>query len=149
MRWWHRFIKQIGVARCDECDPGYRYYNRRDKVCVTRIEGYEFENDQIKIQKDGLVTIKRDAGSDGCTPCFLLFGASYWGIPNGPVRACTQEPVTARAFFLHDWLLNTRHESGIPVELIHQAFCDEISDIERYWAKPFYCPAVKLFGPKR
>ncbi len=156
-------VRQVGIKHCEDCAVNYRYYSRTDKVYKTNITGFDYThyewvidytNDEgkvlrprITIKPDGTVTVYENAGSDGCTPVWLFFNWYYFGVSNGPVDPVTMEPVTARAFFLHDWLLKIRKFVGIPVDDIHAAFCTEIMKI-KYWRKKYYCKIVTKFGPQ-
>lgn len=143
-------VRQVGVKNCETCPVSYRFINHQDKVYHTALLGYSYDSEQISIDPTGKITVFAGAGSDGCTPVWLFANRIFGGVPNGPLirtESGKLEPVTARAFYLHDWLLNTRSETFIPVDLIHKEFCIEIRKTD-FWARNIYCKMVKWFGPK-
>ena len=147
-------FRQVGVKSCDDCPTTYRFRNVSRKDYYTDITGYIYNSDEITIHSDGHIIIHEGAGSDGCTPVWIVANRFYVGVPNGPKIKVTigdnefYEPISARAFYLHDWLLNARHKTKMPVDVIHQAFCNEINGRD-WWAKEPYCKIVKRFGPQK
>lgn len=144
---WQKMVRQVGVKNCESCAIEYRFYSRFDKHYQTFILGHDYHDANISLYTDGYVVVREGAGSDGCTPVWLFFNLSYWGVPNGRVLPETKEHITAPAYYLHDHLLRIRHQLGIPAYKIHIEFCREITK-SAFWAAKLYCKTVKRFGPK-
>jgi len=148
-------IRQVGVKNCDDCPVSYRFINHEDKIYQTSIIGYShsvYENNikRAEIFEDGKLIVYDGAGSDGCTPVWLFANRWYGGIPNGRKIMTSSgllEPITARAFYGHDWLLKMSDAAGIPKEDIHKFFCKEIKKTN-FWLKGLYCRLVLRFGPR-
>jgi len=129
-----------------------KYILNADWEYLTEIREVNFENDFIKIDDHGLVVVKEKFRSDGCSPKFKFFGLGLKGIPDGyivdkPGSILDGYPITARAFFIHDALLDSHHDTGISARAIHREFCREIKQA-KYWPKHLYCIVVKTLGPK-
>lgn len=130
-----------------------RFVAAHDYVYFTNLRGFDFENDQIRIEVNGRVTVKKGFRSDGCSPTYKLPFSKFFqfgwiiGPPNGPRDPDTGLPVSARAFFLHDALLDNAKDF-IPVNKIHAEFCREIKLTDWRW-KNNACFFVEKFGPKK
>ena len=113
----------------------------------TDILGFEFRDEFLQITKDGVVKLFYGLCSDGCSPTYVFPFIGVVGPWNGPKPYPSALPVTARAFFLHDALLERRKEIGIPVEQIHRAFSKEIG-LTDFVLKDFYSFLARHFGPR-
>ena len=130
-----------------------RFVVPEDYVYFTNIRGVKFENKYFAIDDNGRAVVKEGFRSDGCSPTgrlpfsgFFQFG---WvvGPPNGPRDVYTGLPISARAFFLHDALLDYIR-SDVKIEQIHAEFCREINLTNWRWRKQA-CFMVCKFGPKK
>jgi len=162
MKW---LIKQVGVKDCDDCQTSYRFINPHDRIYQTHLRnysytisepevdvqtGYKHDVKRAQIFPDGKFIVYKGAGSDGCTPVYLLFNRKYIGVPNGRLiqtESGVLEPITAEAFYPHDWLLKMSKAAGIPKADIHDVFCEIISK-RKFWLRKRYCDFVRSFGPK-
>ena len=130
-----------------------KYAAPTDLIYHTNIKGRNFENEELKLESNGRAVVKKGFPSDGCSPTFKMpfnkFFQFGWvvGPPNGPRDSKTGLPVSARAFFLHDALLDhVRHV--VNTREIHREFCREIKLTDWRW-KDQACWFVCKFGPKR
>ncbi len=110
------------------------------------IVGYEYEDKDIRIRSNGHITVYSGYESDGNTPKLNTpFGA--YGVPDGPVQK-DGLPISARAFIIHDALLDTGHHHGIAIQKVHQAYAYEIR--KTTWIfKRLYAYMVVKFGPRK
>ncbi len=111
----------------------------------TDLRGYEYEDQYCSIYASGLVTLRKGICSDGCSPTYNT-PLGVIGVWNGPIQS-DGLPITARAFFLHDALLERRRKIGIPVDDIHKAFEAEIM-LSGFILAPLYAYAVNQYGPR-
>ena len=119
----------------------------------TFIFGIEFENEFFKLQADGKATVKEGYLSDGCSPTYKLPFSKFFqfgwvvGPPNGPRDPKTGLPISHKAFFLHDALLDFCR-GLVDIELIHAEFCREIN-LTNWAHRSTACWFVCNLGPKR
>lgn len=113
----------------------------------TAIKGYKYEDAGIKIYPNGLVYLKEGLCSDGCSPTFDVPLLGIIGPWNGPVNRHTNLPITAKAFYLHDALLEVRRFTGMTTDEIHKAFCVEMMKTD-FILRELYCLLATRYGPQ-
>jgi hypothetical protein len=129
-----------------------RFVVPKDMIFFTSISGLEIDNAYFKIEPNGRAVVKKGFRSDGCSPTFKLPFSNFFqfgwvvGPPNGPRDPDTGLPVSARAFFIHDALLDYCRPH-VPTKVIHAEFCREINATNWRWKK-LACNAVCKFGPR-
>lgn len=130
-----------------------RYVVPDDMIYFTGIKSRDFENHEILLEANGRVTVKKGFPSDGCSPTFKMPFSKFFqfgwvmGPPNGPNDPVTGLPISARAFFLHDALLDHVRDL-VKAKEIHREFCREINKTEWRWKRQA-CWLVCKFGPSK
>lgn len=76
-----------------------------DFVFQSRHLGKSFDSDWLRLEPDGLVTVKANATGyawDGCTPKWSILGLVILGTPDGHIDIRTEKPLTYYASLVHD-----------------------------------------------
>ena len=129
-----------------------RYRAHKDFIYFTEIKGVTFENEFLRIEPNGRITVREGFLSDGCSPKYKVPLLTKWfgyvlGSPDGPRDPETGLPISARAFFLHDALLDYVRDT-VNIKQIHKEFCKEIH-ITNWKLRKQACWMVCKLGPKR
>jgi hypothetical protein len=110
------------------------------------LSGVSFQNEWLKIDVDGTVTISAEYAWDGCSPKWYVAGYTL-GVPDGPMMG-DGYPQTAWASLVHDALCQFKHLVPITKRQSVAVF-DELLRIARWRFRTVYVKAVDLFGPQR
>lgn len=128
--------------------PNKKYQLFAQMWFQTTLLGYEYRDEHFGISPSGLVWLGNGICSDGCSPTYQVPVIGLVGPWNGPRSQMHPDlPITARAFFLHDALMERRKLLGIPVEDAHAQFELEIKK-SRFFLAALYAWFVNTFGPK-
>jgi hypothetical protein len=91
----------------------YYFVHHTDVWIQTSIKGRSFENEFVKIENNGTITIK---GSnldgyawDGCSPKWHWLDL-IWGTPDGKLDCRTDKPITYYASMFHDAIYQFKKE---------------------------------------
>jgi len=125
----------------------YKFVIREDISFPDTAIRCEFENEWLKIDSDGTITVKGSNANgyawDGCTPKFNLFDIALIGTPDGRINVNTGKPVTYYASLVHDVLCQFWQQIGIERKEADRLFLHYLGDFQlRY----IYYAAVRIFG---
>ena len=129
----------------------YVYCIRENHRHKSSIKGREFENEWLKLEKDGAITVKGSNKTgyawDGCSPKILKIADMYFGTPEGVLNYTTGRPKTYYASMIHDIL----YQFGKDIKhLVKRREVDmEFYSIlirDGFKAAGFYCWSVRSFG---
>lgn len=94
----------------------YKFVHEEDVWIYTNILDRNFENELLRIDPDGRITVKGNSKNgyawDGCSPkChFLHF---VWGTPDGKLDYRTEKAITYYASMIHDAIYQFKKEVDI------------------------------------
>jgi len=111
------------------------------------IKGRSFSNEWFHIEPSGRAIVRKHYASDGCTPKFWVGDWFSVGVPDGPLDLDTGMVITARAFYIHDALIQFAAEIPVTYSEAHHEFCIEIHKTD-FSMKEVYCTVVRHFGPQ-
>ena len=126
----------------------YKYVHHQDVWLVTNLTDVVFENDLLKIENDGKITLKgsyKDGYAwDGCSPKrhFLHF---IVGIPDGKLDYRTEKPITYFASMVHDIIYQFKSELDISRKETDVIFRLNLKEAGFLWTGVYYL-AVRMFG---
>lgn len=119
-----------------------------EQYLTRRIVGHSFENEWLKIEPDGLITVKateaRPFKWDGCTPKWV-WGDIVFGTPDGVIDPTTGRPKTQRASKFHD-ALNQFAPPEIGRKAIDGVFLDILTE-DGFKQRKTYYRGVRIGGP--
>jgi hypothetical protein len=125
----------------------YKFVVHEDVCYLNTPINQEFENNWIKIENSGNITIKGSYSTgyawDGCSPKINILDLFLFGTPDGRINVNTGKPVTYYASLIHDILYQFGKKIGIARKEADLLFLHYLGDFElRY----LYYAAVRLFG---
>ena len=124
----------------------YKFVVKEDVVYETPIKT-AFENEWLKVERTGRVTVKGSHGSgyawDGCSPKINVLDIALIGTPDGRINVNIGQPVTYYASLIHDILYQFREEIPVSRKAADDVFLQYLGDFE---LRMLYYAAVRLFG---
>jgi len=129
------------------CKDVYVFIIREDVQYTCKLLQRDFENDWIRMDLLGDVTIKGSNGDgytwDGCSPKVNVCDLFFLGTPDGRISTKTGKPCTYYASLIHDTLYQFIDEIGISRREADRVFLHYLGDFQlRY----LYYFAVRMFG---
>lgn len=128
----------------------YVYCIKHDYQCQTAIKNRVFENEWLKMDKDGIVTVRgshyKGYAWDGCSPKFKIKDV-YIGTLEAVLNFDTGQSKTYYASLIHDVFYQFSKDVRPFIkrkEVDKEFYCILVRDGFRF-AKLYYC-AVRLFG---
>lgn len=126
----------------------WKFKIQSDYHYKSTIVGKEFDSQWLRLDKDGLITIKANADGyawDGCTPKFSFLGLAIIGIPDGHIDIDTMQPKTYYASLVHDAFYQYLTDVPVSKKEIDKLFFKMLK--ERFFPlSRLYYIAVRLFG---
>ena len=128
----------------------YVYCLKEDYRHQSQIKGRQFENDWMKLDLDGTVTVKgtnqQGYAWDGCTPKIKINDV-YFGTPEGVLNFVTGQAKTHYASLIHDvfYQFSRQLRPFIRRKEADREFYLILKDHQFKFAR-FYYLAVRLFG---
>jgi hypothetical protein len=125
----------------------YKFVITEDVQYETPIKNKEFENEWLKVEKTGKITVKGSHGNgyawDGCSPKINILDIFLFGTPDGLMNVNTGKPVTYYASLIHDILYQFRKDIPISRKTADDIFLIYLGDFR---LKSLYYAAVRFFG---
>ena len=128
----------------------YIYCLEKDYSYKSSIKDRQFENEWLKLEKDGTVTIKgsnkKGYAWDGCSPKWKIKDICL-GTPDGVLNWKTKEPKTYYASLIHDVFYQYSYhvKSFIKRKEVDLLFYELLKENNFRLAK-VYCGAVRWLG---
>lgn len=108
--------------------------------------GVSFQNEWLRVDADGTITISAGYAWDGCSPKWYVAGRTI-GVPDGQIMN-DGYPQTAWATLVHDALCQFKHLVPVTKRQTVQLF-DQMLREARWPMRRIYVAAVDIFGPQR
>lgn len=130
--------------------PGkvYQFVHREDLYIRTNLAGRRFDNQWLRIQPEGTITLKgssRDGYAwDGCSPKGQWLHV-IWGTPDGKLDYRTEQPMTYFASMFHDVMYQFKDEIDLSRWEADELF-KQVLQQSGFLLWPLYWRAVRLFG---
>jgi len=127
----------------------YYFVHYTDVWIHTTIKGRAFENELLKIENNGTITIKGSSqdgyGWDGCSPKWHWLDF-IWGTPDGKLDYRTDKPITYYASMFHDAIYQLKKEIPISRKEADTIFTLTLKETGFLWWK-VYGIIARIGGP--
>jgi len=116
----------------------------------SKITGYEFDSQWLRLEKDGTITIKANKKKsyawDGCSYKFVIGKKQFiFGTPDGYQDIDMELPITGRASLVHDAFYQYLHVIPVPKAEVGLLFRDMLKEAG-FALYSIYFIAVKYLG---